>query len=225
MGVTHNGRHKRRVTGSKRPIIRRKRKFEAGRAAAMTKIGARRVTAVRTRGGSVKFRALRLDNGSFSWGTEAVTRKCKINKVVYNATSTELVRTNTLVKGCILEIDATPFKKWYFKHYYQDFDGKELSERQPWDEPKGKADASNQASKEKKKDGKPRRPNFAIPADARVARRTRRPLEDTTKELIGKGILYARVSSRPGQSGFVGGYILEGDELQFYTKKMTKRRR
>jgi small subunit ribosomal protein S8e len=36
------------------------------------------------------------------------------------------------------------------------------------------------------------------------------------------GRLYARVSSRPGQSGKADGYILEGKELDFYLKKTKK---
>lgn len=27
------------------------------------------------------------------------------------------VRTQTLVKGCIVEVDAAPFKQWYQQHY------------------------------------------------------------------------------------------------------------
>lgn len=34
------------------------------------KIGARRIHTVRVRGGNKKYRALRLDNGNFSWGSE-----------------------------------------------------------------------------------------------------------------------------------------------------------
>lgn len=37
--------------------------------------------------------------------------------VVYNATNNELVRTKTLVKNSIIQIDATPFKQWYLQHY------------------------------------------------------------------------------------------------------------
>jgi small subunit ribosomal protein S8e len=80
-------------------------------------MGDRRVHLVRVRGGGVKFRALRLDTGNWSWATEACTRKARIISVVYNATSNELVRTNTLVKGAIVEIDAAPFKAWYLKYY------------------------------------------------------------------------------------------------------------
>ena len=41
-----------------------------GRPAAMTKLGHKRVHPVRCRGGNMKYRALRLDTGNFSWGTE-----------------------------------------------------------------------------------------------------------------------------------------------------------
>ena len=45
------------------------------------------------------------------------TRKTRILDVVYNATNNELVRTKTLVKGAIVQIDATPFRQWYEAHY------------------------------------------------------------------------------------------------------------
>ena len=75
MGITREGKHKRRETGGRRAQFRKKRKFELGRPAAMTKIGEKRIHEVRARGGSKKFRALRLDSGNFSWGTEVCTRK------------------------------------------------------------------------------------------------------------------------------------------------------
>ena len=37
--------------------------------------------------------------------------------VVYNASNNELVRTKSLVKGCIIQVDPTPFKAWYEQHY------------------------------------------------------------------------------------------------------------
>merc|ERR1719183_1749316 len=83
----------------------------------MTKLGGNRVRTVRTRGGNKKFRALRLDQGNFSWGSENVTRKVRVLDVVYNSTNNELVRTKTLVKNTIVQIDAMPFKQWYAKHY------------------------------------------------------------------------------------------------------------
>merc|ERR1711973_440655 len=108
---------KRRATGGKRPQIRKKRAYEKGRPASMTKLMPQRVHMVRTRGGNKKFRALRLDQGVFSWATEAISRKVRIIDVVYNASNNELVRTKTLVKGAIVTIDSTPFRQWYESHY------------------------------------------------------------------------------------------------------------
>lgn len=65
----------------------------------------------------MKWRALRLNTGNFSWGSEAITRKTRILDVVYNASNNELVRTKTLVKSAIIQVDAAPFKQWYHTHY------------------------------------------------------------------------------------------------------------
>jgi len=107
MGISRDSQHKRRLTGGKKPHHHKKRKHEMGRQMAMTKIGAKRVHPVRCRGGNIKFRALRLDTGNFSWGSEVCTRKTRILDVVYNASNNELVRTKTLVKNAIVQIDAT----------------------------------------------------------------------------------------------------------------------
>lgn len=85
----------------------------------MTKLGAKRVHLVRTRGGNEKRRGLRLESGNYAWGSEHVTRKTRIIGVVYNASNNELVRTNTLVKSAIIQIDAAPFRQWYESHYAQ----------------------------------------------------------------------------------------------------------
>ena len=71
----------------------------------------------RERGRSIKHRALRADTGNFSWGSEVCTRKTRILDVVYNASNNELVRTKTLVKNAIVQVDATPFRQWYEAHY------------------------------------------------------------------------------------------------------------
>lgn len=58
-----------------------------------------------------------MNTGNFSWGSEALTRKTRLLDVVYNASNNELVRTQTLVKGAIVQVDAAPFKQWYLTHY------------------------------------------------------------------------------------------------------------
>lgn len=72
---------------------------------------------MRTRGGNRKFRALRLETGNFAWASQGTARKTRVLDVVYNASNNELVRTKTLVKNCIITIDATPFKQFYESHY------------------------------------------------------------------------------------------------------------
>merc|ERR1719326_2879011 len=84
----------------------------------MTKLMAKRIRLVRTRGGSFKKRALRLNTANFNWQSEACTRKSKIVNVVYNPVSNELVRTNTLTKGTICYVDGTPFNKYVQAHYF-----------------------------------------------------------------------------------------------------------
>jgi small subunit ribosomal protein S8e len=117
MGITRDGMHKRKSTGGKRVAWKKKRKYNMGRQPAMTKIGPKKITMVRTRGGGKKLRALRLETGNFSWGSECITRKTRVLNVVYNANNNELVRTNTLVKNAIVQIDASPFRTWYEQHF------------------------------------------------------------------------------------------------------------
>merc|ERR1712157_693305 len=92
MGISRDSEHKRRATGGKRPQTRKKRAFLLGRPSSMTKLAPHRVHHVRTRGGNMKYRALRLDQGNFSWATEAVARKVRVIDVVYNASNNELVQ-------------------------------------------------------------------------------------------------------------------------------------
>jgi len=86
------------------------------------------VTLVRGRGGNFKHRALRIDSGTFSWGSESISRKTRVIDVVYNATNNELVRTKTLVKNAIVRIDATPFRQWYLQHYDVELNKKKVEE-------------------------------------------------------------------------------------------------
>jgi len=209
MGVGRDSRHKRRLTGGRRPIHQKKRKFELARPAASTKLGSKRVAEVRVRGGAIKFRALRLDVGNFSWGSEQCTRKARILDVVYNASNNELVRTKTLVKNAIIQVDAAPFRMWYEQHY-----GIQVGKEKKQDK-----DASKGG--DEKKGGLPTPGKKTARA---FAVRQRRALDPHLKEHLSVGRLYACIASRPGQSGRADGYILEGRELEFYLKKMAKRK-
>jgi small subunit ribosomal protein S8e len=70
-GISRDSLHKRRATGGRKNSWRKKKKYELGRQPANTKLSSNvAVRPVRTRGGNTKFRALRLDHGNFSWGSE-----------------------------------------------------------------------------------------------------------------------------------------------------------
>jgi len=197
MGITRDSRHKRSASGAQRAKYRKKRKFELGRQPAATKLGAKRIHTVRVRGGNLKHRALRLESGNYAWGSEHATRKTRIIGVVYNASNNELVRTNTLVKNAIVQIDAAPFRQWYEAHYHQPVTKK------------GKQTKVEET--EKATEGKQKKLD-ALKATAKID-----PLLETQFQA---GRLYAAISSRPGQSGRADGYILEGKELEFYLRRL-----
>ena len=45
-----------------------------------------------------------------------IAKMLRLAAQVYNASNNELVRTNTLVKSAIIQVDATPFRQWYEAH-------------------------------------------------------------------------------------------------------------
>ncbi|CAN4102168.1 unnamed protein product [Withania somnifera] len=215
MGISRDSMHKRRATGGKKKAWRKKRKYELGRQPANTKISSNKtVRRIRVRGGNVKWRALRLDTGNYSWGSEAVTRKTRILDVVYNASNNELVRTQTLVKSAIVQVDAAPFKQWYLQHYGVDIGRKKKgAAKKETTTEEGEAAASTEEAKKS---------NHVI---RKIEQRQKdRKLETHLEEQFSSGRLYACISSRPGQCGRADGYILEGKELEFYMKKLQKKK-
>ena len=205
MGICRDSRHKRRATGGKRFNDRKKRKFELGRPPTNTKIGVKKVSEVRTRGGNKKFRALRLESGNYSWGSEVCTRKTRVLDVVYNASNNELVRTKTLVKSAVVQIDAAPFRAWYQQHY-----GKKIGIKVKNGEKVESEDIDEKRSNAVAKKLKERNAKHAV-------------AENIDQQFV-TGRLYALVTSRPGQCGRCDGYVLEGKELDFYLKKMQKKK-
>merc|ERR1712167_531710 len=178
-GISRDSRHKRRLTGGRKKIHQKKRKYEMGRQPSNTKLGTKRIHLIRCRGGNIKRRAIRLDHGNFSWGSENRSFSSRIIDVVYNASNNELVRTKTLVKNCIVQIDATPFKQYYLTQYNIVL-GKDLED---------KSKVSSKIIKKRENRAK----NVSI--------------DDSLKIQFRSGRLFACISSRPGQCGRADGYI------------------
>ncbi|KAK7288521.1 hypothetical protein RIF29_01982 [Crotalaria pallida] len=213
MGISRDSMHKRRATGGKKKAWRKKRKYELGRQPANTKLSSNKtVRRIRVRGGNVKWRALRLDTGNFSWGSEAVTRKTRLLDVVYNASNNELVRTQTLVKSAIVQVDAAPFKQWYLQHYGVDIGRKK----------KGATSANKEVEDAETATEEAKKSNHVLRKLEK--RKQNRVLDPHIEEQFGGGRLLACISSRPGQCGRAHGYILEGKELEFYMKKLQKKK-
>eukprot|EP00434_Breviolum_minutum_P023721 symbB.v1.2.020922.t1/scaffold1786.1/size101393/5 len=206
MGIGRDSRHKHYKTGGRSKTSIKKRKYEMGRPATPCKLGAKRVRSVRCRGGNMKYRALRLDSGNYAWGSENVTKKVRILDVVYNATSNELVRTKTLLKNTVVQIDAHPFMQWYMKKYGVDVGKKK----------KG-------AQKEEKQEDEQKRSRHVI--FKQKARAAKTKLDNVLEEQFQSGRLLACIASRPGQCGRADGYVLEGEELVFYKKKLEKKKK
>jgi len=202
MGISRDTRHKRSATGAKRAHYRKKRAFEKGRQPANTRIGNKRIHLVRTRGGNTKYRALRLDSGNFSWGSEGVSRKTRVIVVSFHPSNNELIRTNTLTKSAVVQIDAAPFRTWYEGHYGVPLGRRRQQKQGQVEEEKPRSKAVQEKhEKRAKEQGK---------------------VDTALERQFEAGRLYAVVSSRPGQSGRVDGYVLEGDELAFYQRAIRK---
>lgn len=157
---------------------------------------------MRTRGGNRKFRALRLDSGNFSWGSEGVARKVRVIAVAFHPSNNELVRTNTLTKAAVVQIDAAPFRQWYEAHY-----GQSLGRRR-------QQKAGEEKAEEKKSKAVTEKLEERFKAGGKV--------ESAVEKQFESGRLYAVISSRPGQSGRCDGYVLEGEELAFYNRAIKK---
>lgn len=144
-----------------------------------------------------------MDTGSFVWKSETKAFKTRIIDVVYNASNNELVRTKTLVKSAIVEVDATPFRQWYEAHYALPLGRKNAKDLEAAQDLTEKSEAEIKVINQ---------------------RRERAEVDPALQAQFVKGRLLASISTRPGQVGKADGYILEGEELQFYLKKLTHKR-
>jgi small subunit ribosomal protein S8e len=122
--------------------------------------------------------------------------------VVYHPSNNELVRTNTLTKSAVVQIDAAPFRLWFDAHY-----GQALGRRK-------QAKTGDKEEDKKKSNSVQKKQSERFKASGKVESALERQFE--------AGRVFAVVSSRPGQSGRCDGYILEGEELAFYQRLLRK---
>jgi small subunit ribosomal protein S8e len=109
LGVNHRGEHKRKKSGGKTHLMRKKRANRAGNQPSLTKIGTTEVRKVRCRGGNIKMRALKAETGFFRFLSSGKIYPAKLIEVMYHPSSKDFVRRNILTKSSVVKVDATPF--------------------------------------------------------------------------------------------------------------------
>ena len=107
------------------------------------------------------------------------------------------------MKNSIIEVDAIPFRQWYEQHY-----GVKVGVKKG---KKGPAEGEEEVKKSR-----------SVLAKLELRQKTR-TLDPALDEAFASGRLLACISSRPGQVGRCDGYILEGKELEFYTKMLKRK--
>ena len=121
--------------------------------------------------------------------------------VAFHPSNNELVRTNTLTKAAVVQIDAAPFRQWYEAHYGQNLGRRRQKKEETEAEAKKSKGVESKQGERFKKQGM---------------------VEAALEKQFEAGRLYAVVASRPGQSGRCDGYILEGEELAFYQRAIRR---
>ena len=101
-----------------------------------------------------------------------------------------------------------PFRQWYEAHYGVTVGRKQKKKAE------GEADAPAEPAKQSKS------------VKSKIAKRQEgRTLDSNLNSQFDTGRLLAAISSRPGQCGRCDGFILVGKELEFYVKRMARKKK
>ncbi len=103
MGIVHWDLHKKKKTGGRRRIWRKKRKYELGRFPAETLLGDRKLKVVRAKGGNIKLRLLRDKFVNLVIPDENRVEKTEILRVIENKANREYSRRGIITKGAVIE--------------------------------------------------------------------------------------------------------------------------
>ena len=103
MSVWHGNLHKKKPSGGRRRVSRKKRRYERGGYPTQTTLGDRKLKTIRRRGGNLKTRALSEKQGSISNPSTGRTDWEEIVRVVRNPANVNYDRRRVITKGTILE--------------------------------------------------------------------------------------------------------------------------
>ncbi|MCW4042485.1 MAG: 30S ribosomal protein S8e [Candidatus Bathyarchaeota archaeon] len=101
----HGDQKKRKKTGGRKRVHRRKRSYEIGSAAAQTAVGETKRKRSIVCGGNMKLRLLSCNIANVTDPSTNVTKKVEITNVVRNPSNVDYERRGIITKGAII---ATP---------------------------------------------------------------------------------------------------------------------
>ena len=101
MSVWHGDQHKRKDSGGKKRVNRKKRRFEKGFFPAETALGKQKNKIIRKHGGNEKNRLLSVDQVNIS-DSSGKTSKVEILRVIENPANVDYDRRGVITKGTII---------------------------------------------------------------------------------------------------------------------------
>lgn len=99
------GRSRKKETGGKRKVARKKRRYELGREKTIPVIGDERHKTVRIRGGNQRVRVMAASEANVTDPESNETERAEIQDVLENPANPHYVRRNILTKGAIVKTD------------------------------------------------------------------------------------------------------------------------
>ncbi len=103
MSIWHGDLNKRRRSGGKKRVYRKKRKYEQGTFSVETKVGEERRKFARGRGGNLKIKILSQRQICVTDKKTGKTEKTEITRVVKNPANIDFDRRGVITKGAIVE--------------------------------------------------------------------------------------------------------------------------
>jgi small subunit ribosomal protein S8e len=101
LSVWHGDQHKRKDSGGKKRVNRKKRRFEKGFFPAETALGKQKNKIIRKHGGNEKNRLLSVDQVNIS-DTSGKTSKVEILRVIENPANVDYDRRGVITKGTMI---------------------------------------------------------------------------------------------------------------------------
>ena len=101
MSVWHGDQHKRKDSGGRKIVNRKKRRYEKGIFPAETKLGKNKSKPIRKHGGNEKVRLLKVNQANIA-DASGKTSKVEILRVIKNPANVDYDRRGVITKGTII---------------------------------------------------------------------------------------------------------------------------